>query len=397
MKNKRGRTIPPNLFEKTPSASELLKDIGNLTVEDVIVIYAYAEAIVETVREPLVILDGNLRIKTANKSFFDTFKVTKKDTYNKLLFNLGNGQWNIPKLKKLLKDILPKNTVFNNFEVQHNFEDIGKRTMILNARRIVLEGHKTELILLAIEDITSRREAEKRLRESEEHYRSIIEQVKDYLIYSMDKNGYITDWNKFAEEITGYKKGEVLGKFHGLIFTPEDQRQNIPRELLKTDESEGKAINERWHVAKDGTRFWGSGIVTPVRDARGKLSGFSKVMRDITPRKEHDQRKDEFLSMASHELKTPITTIKTYTQILEKRLKDSKDTKNAYFLTNIDAQTNKLVTLINDFLDMSKIEAGKMVFAKKKFDLDKLIKKIVVDFQYTTETHQIKKLEKKRY
>lgn len=392
MKSKKSKAISSAIFANTSHPIGLLKDIKKLTVEDVVVMYAYAEAIVETVREPLVILDGNLKIKTANKAFFEAFRVTKKETYNKLIFELGNKQWNIPELKKLLKKILPKNSHFNDFEVTHNFNDIGKRTMILNARRIVLEGHKTELILLAIEDITQQREAENRLRGSEQHYRWIVEQVKDHIIYSMDKEGRITDWNNAAEQITGYKKDEVIGKFHGLIYIPEDQKQNIPRVEMKDAENKGKAINERWHVGKDKTLFWGSGMVTPIRDDAGNLQGFSKIMRDITTRKEQEQKKDDFLSMASHELKTPVTTIKAYTQILAKRLSDNKDTKNQYFLTNINTQTDKLATLIEDFLDISKIEAGKLVFTKKKFDLDKLIKKIVVDFQYMTDTHEIKKV-----
>lgn len=258
---KKDLSVPSTILSKRPEAIELLRDIKKLTVEDVVVMYAYAEAIVETVREPLIILDGNLRIKTANKAFFDDFQVTKEETYDKYIFELENGQWNIPDLKRLLKEILPKNSHFNDFEVNHDFKNIGKRTMILNARRIILEGYKTELILLAIEDVTSRKEK---------------------------------------------------------------------------------------------------------------------------------QRKDEFLSIASHELKTPITTIKAYTQLLEKRLAGCNDKKNSYFIRSINNQTDKLINLINDFLDISKIEAEKLVFSKKKFDLGKLIKKIVMDFQYITEIHQIK-------
>ncbi len=143
-----------------PSAAELMKDIATLTVEDLVVIYAYADAIVETVREPLIILGENLAIRTANKAFFDTFKVTKEETYEKKIFDLGNGQWDIPKLKELLLDILPRDTQFHDFEITHIFEDVGEKTMLLNARRIVLEKYKTELILLAIEDITERKAAE---------------------------------------------------------------------------------------------------------------------------------------------------------------------------------------------------------------------------------------------
>jgi signal transduction histidine kinase len=234
----------------------------NLTVEDVVVMYAYAEAIVETVREPLVILDEDLRVKTANKSFFDTFKVAKDDTYNRLLFEIGNGQWNIPELKTLLKDILSKNSYFDGYEVCQTFDGIGKRSMVLNARRIVLEGHKTELILLAIEDITLRRE--------------------------------------------------------------------------------------------------------------------------------HEKRKDDFLSIASHELRTPLTSIKAYTQLLAKRIGETEDSKNIHFIKSIEDQTNKLVVLINDLLDLSKIETGKLRFNMKKFDLEALIRKVVTDFQYMSENHQIK-------
>src|SRR5205085_12393694 len=100
--------ITSTILDDTTKGLDIFKDLKNLTVEDVVVIYAYAEAIVETVREPLVILDENLRIKTANKSFFDTFKVSKEETYNNLIFDLGNGQWNIPSLKKLLTELLPK-------------------------------------------------------------------------------------------------------------------------------------------------------------------------------------------------------------------------------------------------------------------------------------------------
>lgn len=199
MKHTHEAFTSPSADSNTAPADELISHTKSITVEDVVVMYAYAEAIVETVREPLIILDEHFNVKTANKSFFDTFKVSKEETYNKLIFDLGNGQWNIPALKKLLKQILPKNAHFENFEVSHTFEDIGTRTMILNARRIVLEGHKTQLILLAIEDITQQKESEHRIRETERQYRWIVEQVKDHIIYSMDKDGYITNWNNAAQ------------------------------------------------------------------------------------------------------------------------------------------------------------------------------------------------------
>jgi two-component system, chemotaxis family, CheB/CheR fusion protein len=122
-----------------------------------------AEAIVATVREPLVILDPDLRVMMANRSFYATFQVTKDDTERRLLFDLGNGQWDIPRLRTLLEEILPRNDTMEDFEVEHEFETIGRRTMRLNARRVLTANGAPSMILLAIEDVTElkRLEAER--------------------------------------------------------------------------------------------------------------------------------------------------------------------------------------------------------------------------------------------
>jgi signal transduction histidine kinase len=159
-KNNKLGSIPDAILESA-SAGALIKDIATMTVEDLVVIYAYADAIVETVRQPLIILGSDLTIKTANKAFFDTFKVTKEDTYGQKIFDLGNRQWDIAQLRELLLTILPRDTQFQGFELTHVFEGVGEKTMLLNARRIQLEKYKTELILLAIEDISERRITEK--------------------------------------------------------------------------------------------------------------------------------------------------------------------------------------------------------------------------------------------
>ena len=120
----------------------------------------YAESIVATVREPLVVLDGDLRVVSASRSFYQTFKVSPEETIGRMIYDLGNRQWDIPKLRELLEDLLPTNTAFDDFEVEHDFETIGQRNMLLNARRIYREANKTEKILLAIEDITECMKAE---------------------------------------------------------------------------------------------------------------------------------------------------------------------------------------------------------------------------------------------
>jgi diguanylate cyclase (GGDEF)-like protein/PAS domain S-box-containing protein len=124
----------------------------------------FSDAIIATVREPFVVLDKKLRLITANRSFYRTFHVNPEETEKRLIYDLGNRQWDIPRLRKLLEDVLPMNKAFENFEVEHDFESVGRKTMLLNARKIYRETNHVEMILLAIEDITERKKAEEQLR-----------------------------------------------------------------------------------------------------------------------------------------------------------------------------------------------------------------------------------------
>jgi len=123
-------------------------------------VQSFAEAIVETVREPLLVLDKDLHVKMANLSFLGTFRASKAETEGRLLYELGNGQWDIPELRRLLEDIIPQHTEFRDFEVTHDFPAIGRRTMLLNARKLSEPGVNRELFLLAMEDTTERKQAE---------------------------------------------------------------------------------------------------------------------------------------------------------------------------------------------------------------------------------------------
>jgi two-component system, chemotaxis family, CheB/CheR fusion protein len=116
----------------------------------------YSEGVIQTVRDPLVILDKDLRVERANQAFYDTFQVTEKDTIGRQFYDLGNRQWNIPELKTLLEEVLPQKVEVRNFEVIHEFQDIGEKVMILNARTLEWEGQKKHLILIGLHDLTER-------------------------------------------------------------------------------------------------------------------------------------------------------------------------------------------------------------------------------------------------
>jgi len=128
---------------------------GNMWKES----WIYIKTVVDVMREPILILDKDFRVKSANESFYRTFQVAPKDTEKKIVYDLGDGQWNIPALRKLLEDILPKNTFFNGFEVTHDFPFVGHKTIILNARQIHFKENAASkpfppIILLAMEDVT---------------------------------------------------------------------------------------------------------------------------------------------------------------------------------------------------------------------------------------------------
>jgi PAS domain S-box-containing protein len=121
--------------------------------------------ILGSIREPLIVLDPDLKVVTANHTFYQTFNVKPDETEGVLIYDLGNRQWDIPRLRKLLEEILPQNTSFHDFEVEHTFETIGTKIMHLNARRIYGEENQTHMILLAIEDVTERENYKRHLEE----------------------------------------------------------------------------------------------------------------------------------------------------------------------------------------------------------------------------------------
>jgi PAS domain S-box-containing protein len=172
----------------------------------------YFKNIFNTVREAILILDENMRVLSANRSFFNIFKVDSANTVGSLLYDLGNGQWNIPHLRMLLEDILPKNETVDDFAIEHNFESIGHKTMLLNACKLREKNSDEPIILLAIEDITESRRLEDVLTESEERYRRIFETASDGIVLLDKREGNITHANLAVEKMLGYSKEECIGK-----------------------------------------------------------------------------------------------------------------------------------------------------------------------------------------
>ncbi len=332
-----------------------------------------ANDIMDTVRESLLVLSADLRVLQANRSFYQVFQVAAEDTVERLIYELGDGQWDIPTLRKLLEEVLPEQTSFNDFEVAHDFQSIGRKVMLLNARRVFRERNHTELILLAIEDITERRRLEDVRQELETRFTSLVKNIRDHSIFTLDLKGNVTTWNREAECILGFTEAEAQGQHFSIIFTPEDKSAGIPGQELATALCDGRAEDERWHMRKNGERFWALGIVTPTHDVAGTHTGFSKILRDMTDRKRieealalADRRKDEFLATLAHELRNPLAPMRNGLQLL--KLTTDK-TALEQVSDMMDRQLGQMVRLVDDLLDISRITRNKLELRKARIDL----------------------------
>jgi PAS domain S-box-containing protein len=265
-------------------------------VED---IQNYAQNIVDTVREPLLILDATLRVRSANRAFYQTFHVKPAETEGRLIYELGNGQWDIPDLRTLLEDIVPKSSVFDDFELEHTFPVIGRRVMLLNARKLQA-GHHGELLVLAMGDVTERKQAEEALLKAGALQNAIFNSA-NFSSIATDEKGVIQIFNVGAERMLGYAAAEVMNK-----ITPadiSDPQEVISRAKALSTELGTKItpgfealvfkaargiedIYELTYIRKDGSRFPAVVSVTALRDDQSAIIGYLLIGTDNTARKQ---------------------------------------------------------------------------------------------------------------
>lgn len=257
-----------------------------------------AEAIFETMHEALLVLDADLRVVGANRTFYSLFQVTPEETIGRCVYELGDGQWDIPALRKLLGDILPQNSHIDDFEVDHIFERIGPRVMLLNARRVVQVDSQKSLILLAIQDITEKKRSETRSRLSEERYQIISEMISDYVYaFRVEENGsLVREWlaGNF-EKITGFtpEESSARGGWRALIYPPDMPIAMQRYETLMSGEPD---VSEFRILRKDGRIRWLRDHGLPIWDAQlGRVVRLYGAAQDIT---EHKLRELELGALA---------------------------------------------------------------------------------------------------
>jgi two-component system cell cycle sensor histidine kinase PleC len=370
-----------------------------------------SENIVETIHTSLLVLDSDLKVILANQSFYDSFKVKPEETIGQLIYDLGNKQWDIPKLRELLESILPEKTSFDNYEVEHNFATIGKRTMLLDARQIDRAMGKERILLLAIEDITERKEIEAGLEktrkelaiikktadEASEFAESIINTVREPLI-ALDQDLRVVAVSRSFYGVFKVKPEETLGQ---LIYNLGNNQWDIPmlRELLETILPE-KTSFDNYEVEHDFATIGKRTMLLNARQIKravGEERIILLAIEDITERKEieaglgkaHEELKtvttelkrvarvkSEFLANMSHELRTPLNSIIGFSEVLYDETFGPLNEKQRQYVNNVLTSGKHLLLLINQILDMAKVEAGKMKLSLSSLSMKSLLNEI---------------------
>ena len=345
----------------------------------------FAENIIATLREPFVVLNRDQRIKTANRSFFESFHVSKKDATNRLVYDLG-GQWDIPLLRTLLNEVLSENRSIHDFEVEYDFPGIGQRAMLLNARKFSPDSNAQPLILLAIEDVTDRKRAEAALKGSEMRYRRLFESAKDGILILDARTLKVIDANPYMTDLLGYTHDEFLGKelWEIGLFVDKAASQTAYRDLqlhgyirydhLPLESRTGQQVDVEF-VSNVYAEDHQEVVQCNIRDISERRRLERRTLDQAAELADLHHRKDEFLAMLSHELRNPLAAILNAAQLL--RLPTGERSVQQKAQAIIERQVGQLTHLVDDLLDVSRTLTGRIQLRRAQVDLSGVLERAV--------------------
>ncbi|RYY44852.1 MAG: PAS domain S-box protein, partial [Chitinophagaceae bacterium] len=388
--------------EEVESANEELLTINaelQLRNEQLAESYEYAETVFETLGEAVLVVTKDFRVKTANKSFYTIFQVSEKETEGMLLFELGNKQWNILRLRELMEEVISDNKSFRGFEMSHTFPKIGHKTMLLNARRILQKIHRQQLIVLTIQDITELRQGEKIIREQEAWFRNMTNNVP-VMIWRSGTDKGCSFVNSTWLQFTGRKLEQELGMGWTESIHPDDCEECIRIYMRSFDKR--KPFKTECRLRRhDGEFRWVIKEEQPIFSAEGEFLGYIASCTEIHEKKLAHQEMEarvaqrttelkealeelaytndelsQFAYVASHDLQEPLRKIITYTdRLTDKRKVWTKDEKA--HLDKIINSSERMRRLINDLLNFSKTARSNKAF--KKVELAEIVNEALKD------------------
>lgn len=369
----------------------------------------YSEAIITNLRQPLIILDKNLRVKTANHAFYKSFAVNEKETEGILIYDLGNKQWDIPALRMLLESVLPEKIQIKDFEVSQYFPSMGQRIMLLNAHEILKENNSENLILLAIEDITEKKNAEKKIIESEKQFRFIADAMPQK-VWTADVEGNRNYFNKNLLNYTGLPFEELKGLGWNKIIHPDDwiEFKKSWQHSIDTGndfECETRILN------KEGEYLWHLSRALAFKDDNGKIKIWigsdteihvqkiqkEELEKEVVTRtfelqqanqnlarknielEKMNKELESFTYVSSHDLQEPLRKIQVFsTRILTKENQNLSENGKYYFKHMHDAAA-RMQTLIQDLLAFSRVRIEERKF--ETTDLNKIVEEVKIELR----------------
>lgn len=246
-------------------------------------------------------------------------------------------------------------------------------------------------------DLTEKKITEDTLRLSEERYHQMIAEVQDYAIILLSPEGIIENWNIGAESIKGYTASEAIGKRFDLFYTEDDRKNNLPDKLLNLARDKGKATQEGWRVRKNGSKFWGTIVITALHGKSGEVIGFSKVTRDLTEQKIANDKilaynaelelqnseLEQFAYVASHDLQEPLRKIQTFTELIQDNY-DNKAFVKKYF-EKLDQSAKRMSELIKSLLNYGHLSKEKNRSLVTNVNLNSICEEVKLDFELLIE------------
>jgi PAS domain S-box-containing protein len=368
----------------------------------------YAQAVVETIREPLLVLTRDLRVRSANPSFYRSFETSREETEDRFLCDLGNRQWDVSDLRNRLEDVLASDAALEDFELEREFPEIGKRVMLLNGRRLRQASLSDEFILLTIQDVTERKQAEAALRVAEAKFRAVAE-TAGVGIVTTDRQGTIVYFNKAAEGIFDYPASEVEGRSLSALmptrFHPaydaglrRSARISARRVVGRTMEVKGRR--------RDGSEF---PLELSLTDwSMGEETFFTGILCDITERKvverrihrvnlelerrvkqrtEELQRSNfelrQFAHIAAHDLREPLRTVRSYVELLAGRYRGKLDTDADDYIAFSISGVAWMQALIDSLLVYSR--AGMAELRLERIECEEVLSRALSNLQRALE------------